>query len=157
MLEEPGFTADRVEDFTVHTTWIDNDCDWLDELAQPLPPGVVREKVRREWFEVDGKWIRLGFPAALVGSGGPVAASAAAPAESAAAPVPEGAVLAGMNGLLGRWLVESGSQVEAQANLGVLEAMKMENPILADRAGLFTTLVTEGTAVKEGQPIATIV
>ncbi|MDR1512140.1 MAG: ATP-grasp domain-containing protein, partial [Propionibacteriaceae bacterium] len=154
ILLEPQFTARTTDEFTIHTNWIEQDCAWLPELAQPLPPGVKKAEVIREWFEVDGKWIRVGFPAALVGIGGgaprPGAAADAPP------PPPDGAVLAQMNGVLGRWFVETGSRVASHTNLGTLEAMKMENPIISDRGGMFAQLVPEGTAVKEGQPIATI-
>jgi len=154
---DPGFVADRAQDFTVHTGWIENDCDWLEELSQPLPPVARRHPVVREWFEVDGKWIRLGFPASLVGMGGGGGGPApAAPKSDAPPPPPKGAVLASMNGVLGRWFVEPGTHVEVHTNLGVLEAMKMENPILSERAGTFAPLVSEGTAVKDGQAIATI-
>jgi acetyl-CoA/propionyl-CoA carboxylase biotin carboxyl carrier protein len=154
VLVDPEFTATRAEDFTIHTGWIERDCHWLDDLAQPLPKGVDRAKVRREWFEVDGRWIRVGFPASLVGlSGGP--AAPAADDEKADEP-PEGAVLAEMNGVLSRWFVETGARVEKGTSLGVLEAMKMENPIIADRSGVFARLLPESTVVKEGQAIATI-
>ncbi|MDR1265107.1 MAG: ATP-grasp domain-containing protein [Propionibacteriaceae bacterium] len=154
ILSEPGFVAQTADDFTIHTGWIENDCDWLPELVQPLPKGVERAKVAREWFEVDGKWIKLGFPAGLLASGGQAKPQPAA--ETAPAAPPEGAVLAPMNGVLGRWFVATGAQVEAHTNLGTLEAMKMENPLISDRSGVFAQLLPEGTAVKEGQPIATI-
>jgi acetyl-CoA/propionyl-CoA carboxylase biotin carboxyl carrier protein len=153
ILREPEFTATRVEDFTIHTGWIENDCTWLGELVQPLPKGVDRTKVRREWFEVDGRWMRLGFPASLVGAA--AGAAAAGPADKSDEP-PEGSVLAQMNGVLSRWFVETGARVEKGTSLGVLEAMKMENPIIADRTGVFAQLLSESTVVKEGQAIATI-
>ncbi|MDR0783031.1 MAG: ATP-grasp domain-containing protein [Propionibacteriaceae bacterium] len=153
VLLEPGFIATNAEDYTIHTGWIDNDCTWLPELAQPLPPGVAREDVIREWFEVDGRWIRLGFPASLVGSGGaPVTGGAKAAAPEAI----QGAIRSPMNGILARWFAESGTTVAVGDSLGTLEAMKMEMPIVADRAGVFATLVSENTIVKEGQPLATI-
>ncbi|MDR1449875.1 MAG: ATP-grasp domain-containing protein [Propionibacteriaceae bacterium] len=154
ILVEPEFTASEAEGFSVHTGWIEKDCPWLGELVQPLPKGVERAKVRREWFEVDGRWIRLGFPAALIGAG---PAPAGGPVKEAAPDEPpEGAVLAQMNGVLSRWFVETGARVEKGTSLGVLEAMKMENPIIADRAGVFARLLPESTVVKEGQAIATI-
>ena len=157
VLNEPAFAAAEAEDFRIHTNWIETECTWLPELVQPLPAGVVREEIVREWFEVDGRWIRLGFPAALLGSGvrpgagGGGAAAGAAPIDSV-----HGAVKAPMNGVLSKWHVPSGQAVTAGTSLGVLEAMKMETPIVADRSGVFASLVPEGTTVKEGQPVATI-
>ncbi|MDR2975143.1 MAG: ATP-grasp domain-containing protein [Propionibacteriaceae bacterium] len=155
ILHDPAFIANRLEDFRIHTNWIETECDWLAELAQPLPAGVAKENVVREWFEVDGRWVRLGFPAAFLGSG-----SAPRPASSATSEpeqaIPNGALRAQMNGVLSRWFVPTGSTVETGTSLGVLEAMKMEMPIIADHPGVFASLVTEGTIVKEGQPVATI-
>jgi acetyl-CoA/propionyl-CoA carboxylase biotin carboxyl carrier protein len=159
ILTEPSFIAKTAEDFTMYTNWIETECDWLPELAQPLPPGVNRSRVVREWFEIDGKWVQIGFPASLIGAGGGAAtARPAASVESESGQtIPVGAVLAPMNGVLSRWSYPAGTQVEAHTNIGTLEAMKMENPILSEVGGVFTPLVTEGAAVKAGDPIATIV
>ena len=154
MLQEPAYTASKAKDFKVHTNWIETECPWLGELQQPLPAGVHRDEVIREWFEVDGRWIRLGFPASLVGTGG---TGVSAPAKPAAAADAAGAVKSAMNGLVSKWLKASGDAVSEGESIGVLEAMKMEMPIVAETSGTFTTLVEEGTTVKEGQVIATIV
>jgi len=151
ILTEPLFAAQSADEFKIHTGWIENDCPWLSELAQPLPPGVRREKIVREWFEVDGRWVRLGFPAALVNAVGLQPTAVDAPV------VDKQGVTAMMNGLLSRWVVASGARVTPGMTLGTIEAMKMETPIIAERAGTFTPVVAEGAAVKEGQPIATIV
>ena len=153
MLEEPAFTATTPEEFTVHTNWIENECSWLPELQQPLPAGVRREEVIREWFEVDGRWFRLGFPASLVGSGGSGISAAPKPVEVET----QGGVKAPMNGLLSKWHKTPGETVNIGDSLGVLEAMKMETPIVAEQAGIFAPTVEEGTTVKEGQILATIV
>ncbi|MDR2896884.1 MAG: ATP-grasp domain-containing protein [Propionibacteriaceae bacterium] len=156
ILTEPAFIAEDAADFKIHTNWIETECDWLPELAQPLPQGVTRESVVREWFEVDGRWIRLGFPAAFLGSGAGGAPNSA-PVSAAPSPeIPTGAIRAPMNGVLSRWFVPTGSTVTTGTSLGALEAMKMEMPLIADQPGVFAALVKEGTVVKEGQPIATI-
>ena len=152
ILLEPGFTADNLADFKIHTNWIETECTWLPELALPLPTGVKREDVIREWFEVNGKWIRLGFPAALLGSGGIHQPATAAKAATDTQP----SIKASMNGSVTKWLVTTGEAVSVGQSLGILEAMKMEMPIVADQSGTFTALVEEGTIVKEGQPLATI-
>ncbi|MCL2470393.1 MAG: ATP-grasp domain-containing protein [Propionibacteriaceae bacterium] len=151
VLLEPGFAAQTPEDFTIHTNWIETECDWLEELAQPMPAGVHADDIVREWFEVDGKWIRLGFPVSLLGSGGGAPVAKKGTAEAAQA-----GLTAAMNGILSKWAVASGDTVEAGQNVGTLEAMKMEMPVLADRGGVFEPLVAEGSTVKEGQPICTI-
>ena len=151
LLNDPEFTATGPDGFRVHTNWIENDCTWLGDLAMPLPAGVTREQIIREWFEVDGRWVRLGFPAALLGSGG-----VHLPDKVAAPPVPAGGIRAPMNGILSRWFVESGATVSSGTSLGTMEAMKMETPIIADKDGVFASIVAEGTIVKEGQVLATI-
>ena len=152
MLLEPAFTATGPEGFQVHTNWIETECTWLEELAMPMPAGVKRDQIMREWFEVDGRWIRLGFPVKLMGSGGGPRVDGAKDAPQA----PTGGILAPMNGILSRWFVESGAAVTAGTSLGTMEAMKMETPIIADKDGTFASIVAEGAIIKEGQVLATI-
>jgi len=152
ILIEPAFAATEFEDFKIHTNWIETECTWLSELSQPLPTGVRREDVIREWFEVDGKWVRLGFPASLLGSGAPRAVGTKPAAEAVQA-----GIKATMNGSVTKWLLTTGEKVNTGQSLGILEAMKMEIPIVADRSGTFAPAVPEGTIVKEGQVLATIV
>ncbi|MCL2784569.1 MAG: ATP-grasp domain-containing protein [Propionibacteriaceae bacterium] len=154
ILVEPAFCATTPEEFLIHTNWLDTECTWLPELAQPLPTGVKREDVIREWFEVDGRWVRLGFPAALLGSGGARPTGGAKPVVS---DTMQGAIKAPMNGIVSKWLIAAGGVVSLGESLGILEAMKMEMPIVADRAGVFTPIVAEGAIIKEGQVLATIV
>ena len=55
-------------------------------------------------------------------------------------------------------LVEPGARVEAGEALVILESMKMEIPVLTERAGTVAELVvTEGEVLQEGDLIATIV
>jgi len=54
-------------------------------------------------------------------------------------------------------LVEPGSEVAAGDTLVILESMKMEIPVLTERAGTITELhVTEGEVLQEGDLIATL-
>jgi len=63
----------------------------------------------------------------------------------------EGGLTAPMNGSIVRILVEPGQQVEPGTPLMVLEAMKMEHSIRADRAGTVRQLLyAEGDMVSEG-------
>jgi len=53
--------------------------------------------------------------------------------------------------------VEKGAEVEEGALICVIEAMKMENEIIAHRSGKVTEIsVTEGAAVNAGDPICKI-
>ena len=88
----------------------------------------------------------------------PVAAPAAAPAAAApAAPVVTGAgeaVNAPMPGNILKVNVQNGQAVKAGEVLVVLEAMKMENEIMAPKAGTVTqVLVSKGSTVDTGAPL----
>ena len=94
----------------------------------------------------------------------PVAAPAAAPAAAApapaAAPVVTGAgepVNAPMPGNILKVNVTSGQAVKAGDVLCVLEAMKMENEIMAPKDGTVTqVLVSKGANVDTGAPLVVI-
>ncbi len=87
----------------------------------------------------------------------PVAAPAAAPA---AAPVITGtgeAVPAPMPGTILKVNVAKGDQVKSGTVLCVLEAMKMENEILAPKDGTVTQVaVSKGASVDTGAPLVFI-
>ena len=88
------------------------------------------------------------------------AAPAAAPAAPAAAPVVTGAgdpVNAPMPGNILKVNVTAGQAVKAGEVLCILEAMKMENEIMAPKDGTVTqVLVSKGSTVDTGAPLVVI-
>lgn len=85
----------------------------------------------------------------------PVAAPAAAPAPVAAAAGEK--VSAPMPGTILNVLVKVGDTVTEGQNLMVLEAMKMENEMLAPKAGkVVQVAVTKGQSVATGELLAVI-
>jgi biotin carboxyl carrier protein len=51
-------------------------------------------------------------------------------------------------------LVKVGDRVEADTEIGIIEAMKMHIPIVAEQSGRVTQwLVSENSTVAEGQPL----
>ena len=73
------------------------------------------------------------------------------------ADLPEGAVLAPMPARLVMLNVAEGDEVAAGAELGVLEAMKMEHVLLAPHAGLVRQLLAApGDYLAQGQPLLVI-
>lgn len=53
--------------------------------------------------------------------------------------------------------VKPGDRVEEGTVVAILESMKMEMPVEAEDEGVVETIhVTEGQAIKEGDPIATL-
>ena len=87
----------------------------------------------------------------------PVAAPAAAPAPAAAAPVAGDAVTAPMPGNILKVNVTPGQAVKEGDVLVVLEAMKMENEILAPKAcTVKQVLVSKGTTVDTGATLVVL-
>ena len=96
-------------------------------------------------------------PVAAAPAAAPVAA---APAAAPAAPAVTGAgeaVTAPMPGTILKVNVKVGDAVKAGTVLCVLEAMKMENEIMAPKAGTVTqVLATKGGSVDTGAPLLVI-
>lgn len=91
----------------------------------------------------------------------PAAVSAPAPKqESAPAPAPSGdgnAVKAPMPGNILKISVTVGQKVAEGETLLVLEAMKMENEVAADRSGTVTRIIAaKGQTVETGDPLVVI-
>ena len=91
----------------------------------------------------------------------PAAVSAPAPKqESAPAPAPSGdgnAVKAPMPGNILKISVTVGQKVSEGETLLVLEAMKMENEVTADRSGTVTGIIAaKGQTVETGDPLGVI-
>ena len=91
----------------------------------------------------------------------PAAVSAPAPKqESAPAPAPSGngnAVKAPMPGNILKSSVTVGQKVSEGETLLVLEAMKMENEVTADRSGTVTGIIAaKGQTVETGDPLVVI-
>src|SRR5699024_6465883 len=71
VLDMPDFTAERAEDFTVHTTWITSDfTDHLASLDQAQPPpgaevDTEEDATERVVVEVGGKRLEVVLPVGL--------------------------------------------------------------------------------------------
>ena len=109
--------------------------------------------------EVGGVQTAAPVRAAAPVAAAPVAAApAAAPKAAAAAPVAGGEpVKAPMPGNILDVKVKAGDSVKAGDTLLILEAMKMENEIMAPCDGAVTSVsVTKGAAVESGTLLCTI-
>jgi len=134
-----------------------------DAAPKPAAPATAGGEVftvtgRGQSFQVQVS--TLGGPAAAAAASAALAgALSAAPAQPAAAPVPqEGGICAPLAGNVWKIEVAQGQLVQEGDLLMVLEAMKMENEIIAVRDGTITQLlVQEGHKVTIGQVLLTLV
>jgi acetyl-CoA/propionyl-CoA carboxylase biotin carboxyl carrier protein len=169
ILEHADFAA------AAHSTkWVEDRLD-LTGLDTPAPTPAAVEgaadeppKVQRDVdVEVDGKrysvkvWVPDTPVAAVVAAGGGATAGPrprrAAGAGGGSAAAGSGKVTVPMQGTIVKVLVETGQAVEAGQAVVVLEAMKMENNINADRSGTVTEVkVAPGQAVASGDVVVVI-
>jgi acetyl-CoA/propionyl-CoA carboxylase biotin carboxyl carrier protein len=157
---DPAFTGDP---FTIYTRWIETDFDntipaFAGGAADGDDDADGRETVV---VEVGGKRIEVSLPANLAASSGnkPAAAkSKRRAASSKAGSAASGDTLASpMQGTIVKVAVEEGQTVAAGELVVVLEAMKMEQPLNAHKAGTVVGLsATIGATVTSGAAICEI-
>jgi acetyl-CoA/propionyl-CoA carboxylase biotin carboxyl carrier protein len=159
VVRDPAFTG---EPFTVHTRWIETE---FDNQIAPYTGGVAGppETEPRETVvvEVGGKRLEVSLPGGFGGGGGTAGAGRKkAPKRGGGGKAGSGAsgdaVVSPMQGTIVKVAVEEGQTVAEGELIVVLEAMKMEQPLNAHKAGTVTSLnavvgevVTAGTAVCE--------
>ncbi len=158
VVRDEAFTS---EPFTVHTRWIetewDNQVPPYDAAPVERPDAAPRQTVV---VEVGGRRLEVSLPAGLA-AGGP-APAAATPARRrggghGASTASGDDLTAPMQGTIVKVAVEDGATVEAGDLVVVLEAMKMEQPITAHKAGTVSGLAAEvGAGVTSGQVLCTI-
>ncbi len=154
---------------THSTRWVEDTLD-LSEVAAPVapaPPDDGDPLVRRDVdVEVDGRrfsvsvWVPVsaGAPAARPTAGAPAARPRrAASAGHSGGAAGSGNVTVPMQGTIVKVLVAVGDAVEIGTPVCVLEAMKMENNIPAEKSGTIAEVrVTAGQSVGTGDIVATI-
>ncbi|WIX79757.1 acetyl/propionyl/methylcrotonyl-CoA carboxylase subunit alpha [Amycolatopsis carbonis] len=157
IVDDPAFIGDE-NGFSVHTRWIETEFDnKIEPFANNAVPDSEEEAPRQNVVvEVGGRRLEVSLPGgfALEGSGSGATATKAKPRKrsgGAKAAVSGDAVTAPMQGTIVKIAVEEGQHVEAGELIVVLEAMKMENPVTAHKAGTVTGLSVEvGAAVTQG-------
>ena len=145
--------------FTVYTTWIETDFDnqivpFAGESAEPGDGGEPGER-QTVVVEVGGKRIEVVIPAGLGGlsTGGAGAAKKPkrAGGKKAGAKASGDSVTSPMQGTIVKVTVEEGQVVAEGDTVVVIEAMKMEQPLKAHKAGTVTGLAAEvGATVTSG-------
>ncbi|MCH8612279.1 biotin carboxylase N-terminal domain-containing protein [Arsenicicoccus dermatophilus] len=157
--DEAFAPADPQQPFTVHTRWIEtefaNDIEPFSGGAADAPESDERQKVV---VEVGGKRLEVSLPGnlSLGGSGSASAAKKKAPrraggGRAGGAAASGDSLTAPMQGTIVKIAVEEGQQVQAGELVLVLEAMKMEQPINAHKAGTVTGIAAAvGETVSNG-------
>jgi acetyl-CoA/propionyl-CoA carboxylase biotin carboxyl carrier protein len=150
---DPAFTADP---FTVHTRWIETE---FDNTIAPYDTGGATDADvmgrRSVVVEVDGRRMTVSLPeplAAPVGGRVPGAAPRRSRRAAGAGRTASGdAVTAPMQGTVVKVLVEDGQHVAEGDLVVVVEAMKMEQPVVAHRSGVVSGIdAGVGTPVTAG-------
>ena len=163
VLDEPAYTA-ADGTFGVYTTWIESEfADTVARLgsAAPATEAIEEAATERVIVEVGGKRLEVVLPAALAQAGraragGPVRRTArrsGGPVRAA-----NGTTLTSpMQGTIVKVAVEDGAEVAEGDLVVVLEAMKMEQPLTAHKAGVITGLaLSVGAGVSAGTVICDI-
>jgi acetyl-CoA/propionyl-CoA carboxylase biotin carboxyl carrier protein len=176
VVRDPAFTG---EPFTVHTRWIET--EFGNDLAPYSPAEADGDAVagaaarERITVEVGGKRLEVTLPAGLgaVGAGPAGAGGAGAGAGRAAGRGRPGRggrrgggaggaasgddLVSPMQGTIVKIVASDGEQVSAGDTVVVLEAMKMEQPLTAHKAGSVAGLsVQVGQTVPAGEVICQI-
>ncbi|MBH5335046.1 ATP-grasp domain-containing protein [Streptomyces pactum] len=165
VVTDPAF-APAEGAFSVHTRWIETEfVNEIPPFAAPAGDDAEGEAQARETVvvEVGGKRLEVSLPASLgvATAGAAGAAGGRKPKRKAAkrsGPAASGDALASpMQGTIVKVAVEEGQQVAAGELIVVLEAMKMEQPLNAHRAGTVKGLTAEvGASITAGSVVCEI-
>jgi len=167
IVTDPAFAPEihgQAGPFTVHTRWIETEfTNDIPAFTTPADTDTDDDTGRETVVvEVGGKRLEVSLPASLGMSLARTGLAAGAKPKRRAArktgPVATGDTLASpMQGTIVKVAVEDGQQVQAGDLVVVLEAMKMEQPINAHKAGTIKGLTAQvGASITSGAPICEI-
>ena len=171
VVDDPAFAPEDPEQpFSVYTTWMEG--EFVNEIpayagptADAADPEPERQKVV---VEVGGKRVEVSLPGdmAIAGGGGAAASGSGGARRKAPRRAGSGSkggkvggdsLTAPMQGTIVKLAVEEGAEVKEGDLVVVLEAMKMEQPINAHKAGTITGLkASVGETVTSGAVLCEI-
>lgn len=152
VVSDPAFAPTDGKPFTVHTRWIETEFN-NDIPAYAGSASPTQEAGRTSiTVEVNGKRLEVVLPEGLKTDGAASRAKAAPMKRASTAANTSGnSVTAPMQGTIVKVAVEHGQEVAAGDLLIVLEAMKMEQPLTAHKAGKVSAISAEiGVTVATG-------
>jgi acetyl-CoA/propionyl-CoA carboxylase biotin carboxyl carrier protein len=158
---KPNGSADGGGSFDVYTTWIETDFEnTIEPYGGSSPDDDEVAERQRVTVEVGGKRLEVVLPAGMNSLGGLAAGGAGAKKPKRKAGGKAGAAASGdavtspMQGTIVKVAVEEGQTIAEGDVVVVLEAMKMEQPLKAHKAGMVTGLQAEvGATVTNGAVI----
>ncbi|BAJ28797.1 MULTISPECIES: biotin carboxylase N-terminal domain-containing protein [Kitasatospora] len=168
VVTDPAFAPELTgtqQPFTVHTRWIETEFDnTIPPFAGTGTDGEEPEGRETVVVEVGGKRIEVSLPSSLglptapaAGAAGGAKAKRRVGAKKAGAAASGDTLASPMQGTIVKVAVEEGQSVAEGDLIVVLEAMKMEQPLNAHKAGTITNLAAEvGAAVSSGAPLCDI-
>ena len=162
IVEEPAFTADKRANFLVHTRWIETELETvIDPWDGAIEEGFDSEELyRTAVVEVEGRRLKVGVPAGIFAAGQRATLGKApkrAVTGSSTGDASEGRITSPMQATVVKVLVEPGTTVVAGDLVCVLEAMKMEQPIVAPIDGTVESVgVSPGDSISGGHLLAVI-
>ena len=154
------------EPFSIYTSWIESEfqdiCNALGQAATGAPAEQEAPVTERVVVEVGGKRLEVVIPAGLGfgrgRSGGPATRRPARRGATKAAAATGNSLTSPMQGTIVKVAATEGAIVAEGDLIVVLEAMKMEQPLVAHRAGKITAFTaTVGQGVTSGTVICEIV
>ena len=167
VVEDPAFAPEFTDapdaPFSVHTRWIETEFDNQISPYDGTPEKAVEQAARQSVVvEVGGKRLEVSLPGDLAVSSGAGKGPSAGPRRAArkgggGAAASGDSLTAPMQGTVVKVAIEDGTTVEAGDTIVVIEAMKMEQPITAHKAGVVSGLAaTVGETVTAGTVLAQI-
>lgn len=162
ILEDPAFVPAEGEDFKVHTRWIETEFNNTIPMYDGAPGSVDSDEDERTTVvvEVNGKRMEVSLPE-MGGAAKPAAKPASKSRKSRSSRTSAKAggdeLTSPMQGTIVKVAVSGGDTVAEGDLVLVLEAMKMEQPITAHKAGKVSGLSAKpGDTVTSGAVLATI-
>lgn len=149
ILTEPDF----VDEFKIHTRWIEQDCSH-DFVVQPRSQRSDQMTLQRYHIEIDGKLHEIGLPLAFFQMENKHHPDVHNNVKQVSKN--EKAVLAPINGVIRAWKIKENDQVQQGDVIAMMEAMKMEVPVIAHCTGRIQHLRGINLTINADEEIARI-